>query len=140
VIYRAIWQNQVVAVKSLTGSTQEDAKQKAFDEFRREVWVMSGMRHPNLVNLLGFCVNPFAIVMEFVEFGNLYNFLRKQDELSWSLRLKIALDIARGSNVFFNSRETKLQKNNVSNLANPAKQMLGHVLICSCLYRTFLFA
>src|SRR6476646_8091023 len=93
VIFRAIWQNQVVAVKSLTGSTQEDAKQKAFDEFRREVWVMSGMRHSNLVNLLGFCVNPFAIVMEFVEYGNLYNFLRKQP-IDWPLRLKIALDIA----------------------------------------------
>jgi serine/threonine protein kinase len=97
VIHRATWYTLDVAVKSLVSMQQEDQRQKAFEEFRREVWVMSGMKHPNLVNLLGFCVDPFAIVMEFIPYGNLHHYLRdKTKPLDWSLRLKIALDIAKG--------------------------------------------
>ena len=53
------------------------------------------MRHQNIVNMRGFCKSPYCIVMEFVPYGTLYDFLRKQDvSLTWELRIRIALDIA----------------------------------------------
>jgi serine/threonine protein kinase/GTPase SAR1 family protein len=99
-IKRALYRNQEVAVKVMLGAAQEGAKQKAFNEFRREVHVMSGMRHPNLVNMIGFCVNPFALVMELLPAGNLYKFLQqhREQDIGWPLRLKIALDVALGMN------------------------------------------
>lgn len=98
---------ELVAVKVLQGIEVENAK--LYDEFAREVWTMSGLNHPNLVNLLGYYVDTApAMVMEFVDGGDLYSFLHEQDEklkpeeqpprLPNALVLKIALDIANGMN------------------------------------------
>lgn len=98
IIHKARYNTQEVAVKVMKNAEHEDVKQKAFSEFRREAHVMSGMRHPNLVNMLGFCVNPFALVMELLPEGNLYKFLaaRAQQDIGWPLRIKLALDVALG--------------------------------------------
>jgi serine/threonine protein kinase len=97
VIYRANWRGYDVAVKTMMHAQNDDMREKAFNEFRREVYVMSGMKHTNLVNLLGFCVDPFALVMEFVPGGNLYHYMRNLSlPMDWPLRLKIALDVAKG--------------------------------------------
>lgn len=77
IIHRATYKGRDVAVKVMVAASQEGAKLKAFNEFRREVHVMSGMRHPSLVNMVGFCVNPFALVMELMPSGNLYKFLHR---------------------------------------------------------------
>lgn len=54
----------------------------------------SGLAHPNLVGLRGFCLRPPCIVTELVEAGSLFDFLvDKSKELDWPLRLKIAKDI-----------------------------------------------
>ena len=80
IIHRATYNGRNVAVKVMVDASQEGAKLKAFNEFRREVHVMSGMRHPNLVNMVGFCVNPFALVMELMPAGNLYKFLHQSSK------------------------------------------------------------
>lgn len=84
-IFRATYRGRDVAVKIMVGASQEGARQKAFNEFRREVHVMSGMRHPNLVNMVGFCVNPFALVMELLPAGNLHKFLHQKNAKSEDL-------------------------------------------------------
>jgi serine/threonine protein kinase len=84
---------------------------KAFDEFRRECWIMryskhyeevktpthgyfSALQHPNIVTLKGLCMDPLCIVTEFLPHGNLYEYLGNSDNhLDWPLRLKIALGI-----------------------------------------------
>jgi len=72
-------------------------KQEAFTEFRREVWLMSSLKHPNLVQLLGYCINPFRMVMQLIPHGDLYNYLHDDKQsLSMKLLLKIAADIAHG--------------------------------------------
>lgn len=80
IIHRATYKGRDVAVKVMVAASQEGAKLKAFNEFRREVHVMSGMHHASLVNMVGFCVNPFALVMELLPAGNLYRFLHRSKE------------------------------------------------------------
>lgn len=72
-------------------------KAKMYGDFRQEVWLMSGLVHPNVVSLMGYCTEPYAMVMDFVACGDLYGFLHDEKSLvDWPIRLKIALDIAKG--------------------------------------------
>jgi len=101
------WEGKQVAIKKLkvpeTASTlgfedeEEETFSNVFKEFRREISVMSGLEHPNLVNLIGVCLDPLCIVTEFMAYGDLYNFLQDTSrDLDLALRLKIAIDIASG--------------------------------------------
>ncbi len=47
---------------------------KALVSFRKEVFVMNCLRHPNVVLMMGACQTPpkLAILMEFVPGGSLY--------------------------------------------------------------------
>lgn len=83
---------------------------KGFREFRQEIAIMAGMNHPNVVNLLAVCMNPFCLVCEFVPCGTLYEFIHDyevsssssffqshaQKPLPWVLRHKISVDLALG--------------------------------------------
>jgi len=64
----------------------------------REVNVLKGMRHPNIVQFIGICNDKEAglhIVTEFVKSGDLRRFLKRDDvAMGWRLRIKIAMDIA----------------------------------------------
>jgi serine/threonine protein kinase len=61
---------------------------------------MSALDHPNLVKFYGITLNPLRMVMEFVSHGDLYHMLQDKsisdEALSWTFRMKIALDIAKG--------------------------------------------
>ncbi|KAL6888409.1 hypothetical protein ACP4OV_009435 [Aristida adscensionis] len=96
-VYRANFDGGVVAaVKKLGGGGQECAK-----EFENELDVLGRIRHPNIVSLLGFCIheeNRF-IVYELMENGSLETQLHGPSHgsaLTWHIRMKIALDTARG--------------------------------------------
>ncbi|KAK5582594.1 hypothetical protein RB653_004179 [Dictyostelium firmibasis] len=97
-IYRATLNDIMVAVKQLE-VVGEDAP-RIFSEFRREIHVMSDLKHSNVVNLLGFTLSPFTMVMEYIDCGDLHKFLHSPigDQLNgnWALILKLALDIAKG--------------------------------------------
>ncbi|KAM9963378.1 hypothetical protein ACTFIW_006606 [Dictyostelium discoideum] len=97
-IYRANLNDTMVAVKQLE-VVGEDAP-RIFSEFRREIHVMSDLKHSNVVNLLGFTLSPFTMVMEYIDCGDLHKFLHSPigDQLNgnWALILKLALDIAKG--------------------------------------------
>ncbi len=107
-MYRGTYLGAAVAIKELKGSAvsefdltagvsvDDEARRLTFEEFRHEVWIMSGLSHPNLVRLRGFCLQPLCIVTELVEGGSLFDFLSDPDRssaLDWPLRLKIAKDI-----------------------------------------------
>jgi len=51
---------------------------KALVSFRKEVFVMNSLRHPNVVLMMGACQTPpqLAILMEFVPGGSLYKVWR----------------------------------------------------------------
>ena len=50
---------------------------EAYESFKREVCVMSCLRHPNVVMLMASCQSPprLMIVMEYVSGGSLYSLL-----------------------------------------------------------------
>ncbi|XP_076441150.1 inactive tyrosine-protein kinase transmembrane receptor ROR1-like [Babylonia areolata] len=62
-----------VAIKTL----KENAAPKMQNDFRREVDLMSEMRHPNIVCLLGVCLRqePMCMLFEFMVQGDLHEYL-----------------------------------------------------------------
>ncbi|ESR63029.1 hypothetical protein CICLE_v10017678mg, partial [Citrus x clementina] len=72
---------------------------QASKEFLAELKVLTHVHHLNLVRLIGYCVEgSLFLVYEYIENGNLNQHLRGsgKDTLTWSARMQIALDSARG--------------------------------------------
>ncbi|XVF30922.1 hypothetical protein REPUB_Repub16aG0100300 [Reevesia pubescens] len=83
---------QVVAIKQIF-------KGNSADSFTREVAGLSRIRHPNLVSLLGCCIDGEEqyLVLEYCPAGNLaQHLLRKDRVLTWERRVKILRDCALG--------------------------------------------
>lgn len=96
-VYAGLLPNSTkVAVKQLESVKQGDK------EFRSEVAIMGGIRHNNLLRLLGFCAQKGhrLLVYEYMENGSLDQWLfaeaYKRSQLTWDFRCKIALGTARG--------------------------------------------
>ncbi|XP_061347685.1 G-type lectin S-receptor-like serine/threonine-protein kinase LECRK3 [Gastrolobium bilobum] len=83
----------VVAVKKLDRLAQEQEK-----EFKTELSAIGKTCHKNLVRLIGFCDEGLhrLIVYEFMGNGSLANILFGQPKPIWNLRVRFALDTARG--------------------------------------------
>ena len=96
VIFKAQYQGATVAVKQLKEEKTQNLI-KAYDEFRREVWLMSSLKHPNIVCLQAYTVKPFAMIMEWLPCGDLYTFLQDHSKpMEWDMGLKVAYDIGAG--------------------------------------------
>ncbi|XP_076956610.1 uncharacterized protein LOC143631871 [Bidens hawaiensis] len=86
-----------VAIKRISGST--DVKQRFFLEIERR----TSCKHPNIVNVLGFCDEGDEIILIYEHASNksldyyLKNFLC-MDNLTWTQRLQMCIGIARGLN------------------------------------------
>ncbi|KAL0907945.1 hypothetical protein M5K25_022402 [Dendrobium thyrsiflorum] len=87
----------VVAVKKLNSESMQ-----GLEQWQSEVNFLGRLSHPNLVKLLGYCWEDdrLLLVYEFMPRGSLDNQLFRRwssfTPLSWNLRLKIAIDAARG--------------------------------------------
>ncbi|KAK1411076.1 hypothetical protein QVD17_37620 [Tagetes erecta] len=103
-VYFATLDNgKTVAVKKLDVSTEVESN----DEFLTQVSMFSNLKHENLIELLGYCVEGDVRVLayEFATMGSLHDILhgRKGVQgaqpgpvLDWTQRVKIAVDAARG--------------------------------------------
>ncbi|CAI9098234.1 OLC1v1034845C1 [Oldenlandia corymbosa var. corymbosa] len=98
----------VVAVKRLNQEGWQGHK-----EWLAEINYLGQLRHPNLVKLIGYCLEDDhrLLVYECMPKGSMENHLFRKgsfyEPLSWSLRMKIALGAARGL-AFLHSAETKV--------------------------------
>ncbi|CAA2985629.1 probable receptor kinase At1g80640 [Olea europaea subsp. europaea] len=96
-VYKAtLEENLCAAVKRLEGGTSD-----AIKEFETEVELLSNIQHPNIISLLGCSVHAETrlIVYELMQNGSLETQLHgpsRGSALTWNLRMKIALDVARG--------------------------------------------
>ncbi|GMH27603.1 hypothetical protein Nepgr_029446 [Nepenthes gracilis] len=85
----------VVAVKKLKPEGFQGHK-----EWLTEVNYLSQLHHPNLVKLIGYCLegDNRLLVYEFLPKGSLENhlFRRGPQPLSWATRIKVAIGAARG--------------------------------------------
>lgn len=90
-----------VAIKVLRPGA--DKKQ----EFLKEVEVLSKLRHPHMVLLLGACPEDGCLVYEFMEKGNLEDHIFRRSgrpSLPWFIRFRIAFEIACGLAFLHNSK------------------------------------
>nr|XP_023886260.1 receptor-like protein kinase FERONIA [Quercus suber] len=74
---------------------------QGFKEFGTELVLLGQLRHPNLVNLIGYCTDKheMILVFEFIVGGSLDRHLLHQDQhdpLPWKQRLQICIGVARG--------------------------------------------
>ncbi|XP_042037895.1 U-box domain-containing protein 52-like [Salvia splendens] len=93
-VYKCSLDHTLVAVKVL----RPDAAQGR-SQFQQEVEVLSCLRHPNMVLLLGACPEYGCLVYEYMANGSLEDrLLRKGNTrpLTWQLRYRIAAEIATG--------------------------------------------
>ena len=90
-VYLGNWLGTPVAMKHLNEDIQDEVKELVQKEFS----TMTRIHHPNVCQLLGFTKEPFMIVMEYFENGNLQDYLEKK-ELKPAERIGIVVDILRG--------------------------------------------
>ncbi|CAL9224839.1 unnamed protein product [Arabidopsis halleri] len=93
-VYKGTLDYTKVAIKVL----RPDAAQGR-SQFQQEVEVLTCMRHPNMVLLLGACPEYGCLVYEYMANGSLEDCIFRRGNspiLSWQLRFRIAAEIATG--------------------------------------------
>lgn len=88
-VYLAEWRQTTVVAKVLKNSFDAHAKELIIKEFEN----MTKMHHPNIVQLFGYVEEPFVIIMEYFQNGDLFDNLNK---LKLNQKIKIANDIIKG--------------------------------------------
>ncbi|XP_028783238.1 pto-interacting protein 1-like [Neltuma alba] len=113
-VYHAILRNgRAVAIKKLDSSKQPE------QEFLAQVSTVSRLRHENVIELVGYCVEGSfrALAYEYAPKGSLHDILhgRKGDRgahpgpvLSWAQRVKIAVGVAKGLEYLHEKAETRI--------------------------------
>ncbi|KAF7144032.1 hypothetical protein RHSIM_Rhsim05G0015800 [Rhododendron simsii] len=101
-VYRCELDKTPVAVKVLRSDASEKKK-----EFLTEIEVLSQLRHPYIVLLLGACPEIGCLVFEFMENRSLEDFVSDQSSrhrLPWFVRFRIAFEVACGLAFLHNSK------------------------------------
>ncbi|KAL2516372.1 Protein kinase protein with adenine nucleotide alpha hydrolase-like domain [Forsythia ovata] len=91
-VYKATLDHTAVAIKVLRSEISQGQKQ-----FHQEVEVLSRLRHPNMVILLGACPEYGCLVYEHMENGSLEDRLYCRNgtpSIPWATRFRIAAEIA----------------------------------------------
>ncbi|MCD9646880.1 putative serine/threonine-protein kinase pbl10 [Datura stramonium] len=98
----------VIAVKKLNQEGLQGHR-----EWLAEINYLGQLRHPNLVRLIGYCLEDDhrLLVYEFMSKGSMENHLFRRgsyfEPLSWSLRMKVTVGAARGL-AFLHNAETSV--------------------------------
>ncbi|XP_071741425.1 uncharacterized protein [Rutidosis leptorrhynchoides] len=98
-----------VAIKLI--SDRKHGQEK--EEFFAEIKLCTHYKHPNIASLLGFCDKgrEMILVYEHGSNGSLNDYLRSnhdtRNKLTWKMRLKICLEIARGLDHLYTKMDNK---------------------------------
>jgi len=72
-VYRALYQDSVVAVKVLSAKSQE----REVEEFKREFQILRAVRNPFVVKFIGVAMKPrLCMVMEYCSRGSLHHVMK----------------------------------------------------------------
>ena len=102
----ANYEDDKVVVKEIRGLMQDSPKE-TFGTFQNECYMMTLLKHPKIIRLIGICLHPVPmLVMEYASLGDLRHFLDKCSDgqtynIPWLARLKIVFDIAHGMDYRF---------------------------------------
>ncbi|KAH9076561.1 hypothetical protein Ae201684P_010503 [Aphanomyces euteiches] len=99
-VYAGVWRGTKVGVKLLMPKeTYQEGVEEAVKNFRREIWVMSRLDHPNVLQLIGASLTSscYVLIMEYMANGSLYDYLRDAKNIvPLQLILQLAQDIVGG--------------------------------------------
>ncbi|XP_019161918.1 PREDICTED: U-box domain-containing protein 35-like [Ipomoea nil] len=113
-----------VAIKVLRPDAAQGRKQ-----FQQEVEILSLIRHPNMVLLLGACPQYGCLVYEYMNYGSLEDRLFRKGNtppIPWGIRFKIAADIATGLLFLHQSKPEPLVHRDLK----PANILLDRHYVC----------
>jgi sterile alpha motif and leucine zipper-containing kinase AZK len=97
-VFKGSCRGKDVAVKKLHQQVLADS---ALEEFRKEVEIMTHLRHPNIVLLMGACTEQgnLMIITELLPKGDVQSILRNPNmKISLLKKLHMAKDVAQGMN------------------------------------------
>ena len=99
-VFQGLYKHTDVAIKVLL---EQDLPSKIIQNFKKEVFILKKLRHPNIVQFMGACTQPpnLCIVSEYMAKGSLFKILHSNNnqervELTIDKKLKMACDVARG--------------------------------------------
>jgi serine/threonine protein kinase len=112
-VYKGMWltHHDQVAVKVLRlRHLSDDSQSEIRADFHREVSTMYQIRYEHVVTVLGACIEPnfYAIIVEYMSLGSLYDVLHGQTDndqvitLSWSDRYSLTWQMAKSINYLHN--------------------------------------
>ncbi|EOA24003.1 hypothetical protein CARUB_v10017216mg [Capsella rubella] len=138
----------VVAVKKLKTEGFQGHK-----EWLTEVNYLGQLSHPNLVKLVGYCVEGEnrLLVYEFMPKGSLENhlFRRGAQPLTWAIRMKVAIGAAKGLTFLHDAKSQVIYRDfkaanilldaviNPRNLISPTPYSGFHFISNQLLYRSY---
>ena len=112
VVYKGRYHGATVAIKRLIAAEGSLGAEQATAEFNREAITLSGLRHPNIVQIMGVCRQPpeRLLVTEFVPYSLEQVLYQPQlaSRLSPAKLLSLAQDIARGMS-YLHSRKPQVR-------------------------------
>ncbi|CAH8361448.1 unnamed protein product [Eruca vesicaria subsp. sativa] len=103
-IYVGLLRHTQVAIKMLNPNSPQGPV-----KYQEEVDVLSKMRHPNIITLIGACPEGWSLVYEYLPDGSLEDRLNCKDNsppLSWQNRVRIATEIC-AALVFLHSNKAQ---------------------------------
>ncbi|XP_022952249.1 U-box domain-containing protein 35-like isoform X1 [Cucurbita moschata] len=123
-VFRCRLDHTSVAVKVL----RPDASQGR-SQFQQEIDILSCIRHPNMVLLLGACPEYGILVYEYMSNGSLEDRLFRKGNtpvIPWQLRFRIAAEIATGLLFLHQTKPEPLVHRDLK----PANILLDHSYVC----------
>ncbi|KAL6984551.1 hypothetical protein U1Q18_017927 [Sarracenia purpurea var. burkii] len=123
-VYKGKLDHTPVAIKVLRPDAKQGRKQ-----FQQEVEILSCIRHPNMVLLLGACPEYGCLVYEFMNYGSLEDRLFRKGNsppIPWRIRFKIAADIATGLLFLHQAKPEPLVHRDLK----PANILLDRNFVC----------
>ncbi|XP_012570156.1 U-box domain-containing protein 32 isoform X2 [Cicer arietinum] len=115
-VYKGLLRNMLVAIKMLPSYGCQSQL-----EFQHQVEVLSRVRHPNLLTLIGSCAESKSLVYEYLNNGSLESHLACKDKtpLPWQIRISISTNIC-SALIFLHSSEPCIVHGNLK----PSKVLL----------------
>nr|XP_043633966.1 U-box domain-containing protein 35-like [Erigeron canadensis]XP_043633967.1 U-box domain-containing protein 35-like [Erigeron canadensis] len=122
-VYKASFHHTVAAAKVLHSQEAHRTKQ-----FQQELEVLSRIRHPHLLILIGACVDHGCLVYEYMEYGSLEERLFRKNNtppIPWFARFRIAWEVASALVFLHNAKPKSIVHRDLK----PANILLDHNLV-----------
>ena len=94
IVYLGKYRGQYVAIKEINGNIVDEEE---IQSFVQEAELMRKLpKHPHILNFIGISPDPFCIITEFVEKGDLADYLKTNNEINEKQKINWMIDICEG--------------------------------------------